>query len=143
MSRFVKLNQQFQPLPADAQNHPFVLDTLQNLIFTVNHVADGEVDHAAAEKACAECDWGGVTDWRLPTVEELFLICDRSKHDPAIDTDFFPGTKSDWYWTGTPAAWNPASAAWVVSLGYGFAYYYGRANDAFVRAVRSGVPSGQ
>jgi hypothetical protein len=143
MSRFVKLGPDFLPLTADATGHPFVLDTQQNLIFTVEHLSTKRVDHETAEKLAADCALGGATDWRLPTVEELFLVCDRSKHDPAIDTDAFPGTKSDWYWTGTRAAWSPASAAWFVLLGNGYADNSHRHNDAFVRAVRSGVPSGQ
>jgi hypothetical protein len=143
MSRFVKLGPDFLPLPADATGHPFVLDTQQNLIFTIDHLSPKRVDHETAEKLAADCDLGGVTDWRLPTVEELFLICDRTKLSPAIDTDAFPGTNSDWYWSSTRAAWDPASAAWIVSLANGGAGH-GRRNDtAFVRAVRSGVPSGQ
>jgi hypothetical protein len=143
MSRFVKLGPDFLPLPADATGHPFVLDTQQNLIFTVDHLSPKRVDHETAEQLAADCDRGGVTDWRLPTVEELFLICDRTKLSPAIDTDALPGTKSDWYWSSTRAAWDPASAAWLVSLSYGYALSYLRDSAAFVRAVRSGVPSGQ
>jgi hypothetical protein len=143
MSRFTKLGPDFTPLPADATGHPFVLDSQQNLIFTVEHLSTKRVDHETAEKLAADCALGGATDWRLPTVEELLLVCDRSKHDPAIDTDAFPGTKSDWYWTATRAAWDPASAAWVVLLYYGGANSGHRGYDAFVRAVRSGVPSGQ
>jgi hypothetical protein len=143
MSRFTKLGPDFMPLPADATGHPFVLDSQQNLIFTVEHLSTKRVDHETAEKLAADCALGGATDWRLPTVEELFLVCDRSKHDPAIDTDAFPGTKSDWYWTATRAAWDAASAAWFVDLSGGDAGNGRRGSGAFVRAVRSGVPSGQ
>lgn len=53
-------------------------------------------------------------NWRLPTVDELFALADRTKFAPAIDERFFPKCKSGWYWTGTPAADSPADYAWQV-----------------------------
>lgn len=59
---------------------------------------DGKcVTLAEAEAAVAALGEG----WRLPTVKELFALVDRGRHNPAIDTEKFPDTKSDWYWTGT------------------------------------------
>lgn len=98
------------------------------------------VTHADAEKACAECRVGDHTDWRLPTIEELFLLADRSKHNPAIDTEAFPDTKSDWYWSSTIHAAD-SDYAWIVSFRDGVASYdYRGDGDAFVRAVRSVAP---
>jgi hypothetical protein len=48
----------------------------------------------AGKTACAEFRLFGFTDWRMPTVEELLLLADRTRFDPAIDTDAFPDTKS-------------------------------------------------
>jgi hypothetical protein len=113
-----------------------VTDTLTGLIWTQATVAK-EVNHEAAEKAVAELGEG----WRLPTVEELFALADRTRQEPAIDTDAFPDTESDWYWTSTPTAWSSA-AVWVVGFDLGNSYGAHRDYDACVRAVRS-VPSGQ
>ena len=100
------------------------------------------VTHKKAEKVCAELDLAGHTDWRLPTVEELFCLADRSRKTPAIDTDAFPDTKSDCYWTSTISAWSSAFA-WLVSFSYGDSSSSHRDDlSAFVRAVRS-VPASQ
>ncbi|MFZ5698766.1 MAG: DUF1566 domain-containing protein [Pseudomonadota bacterium] len=101
-------------------------------------LCDGErVDFDAAEKAIAALGEG----WRLPTRMELESILDLTRHDPAIDTKRFPDTKSTYYWTSTPCAWN-ASAVWVVDFGLGYASVNHRYNAACVRAVRV-APAGQ
>ncbi len=96
----------------------------------------GKSNWEKSDKACRELRLAGHKDWRLPTVEELFALADRSRHSPAINTDAFPDTKSNWYWSGTPTAWDP-SCAWVVDFGGGRADDGHRSDVAFVRAVRS------
>jgi hypothetical protein len=119
-----------------------VTDTRTGLMWSKATLCDDEIDHAKAGDICAALALAGHTDWRLPTVEELFLLADRSKVSPAIDTDAFPDTKSDWYWSSTVHA-SDSSYAWIVHFDDGLAYHCHRGNDyAFVRAVRS-VPAGQ
>ncbi len=101
-------------------------------------ICDGKcVDYAAAEKAAAALGEG----WRLPTRWELESILDLTRHDTAVDTTRFPDTKSAYYWTSTPCAWN-TSDVWVVGFGNGYVYGYHRSGGACVRAVRSS-PAGQ
>ena len=50
---------------------------------------------------CKGLSLGGHSDWRLPTVKELQSIVDYAKHNPAIDTMFFPDTKASVYWSST------------------------------------------
>ncbi|MEN3158255.1 DUF1566 domain-containing protein [Alkalimonas sp. NCh-2] len=107
-----------------------VTDTKNGLIWSKTLAED--VDLSDAEKAVAELGDG----WRLPTIDELQLIVDRSTHSPAANEEIFPDTKSDWYWSSTPCAWNTA-ARWVVDfydghVGDGLRGYY-----ACVRAVRA------
>lgn len=95
---------------------------------------DGEaVPLEEAEKAAAKLGDG----WRLPTRRELESLIDLTRHDPAIDTDRFPDTRSNWYWTSTPCAWNEA-ACWVVYFSLGLVNYNHRDDSACVRAVRAG-----
>jgi len=75
--------------------------------------------------------------WRLPTRFELESLLDLSRHNPAIDTEKFPDTKSTWYWTSSECSWND-SAVWVVGFGSGFVYSFRRSGSACVRAVRAG-----
>ena len=94
---------------------------------------DGKrVSPAAAEAAVAALG----PEWRLPTVQELFSIVDHNRHNPAIDTDKFPDTKSCAYWTSTPVSWDSA-ARWVVLFGYGHVSGYGDYDSACVRACRA------
>jgi hypothetical protein len=75
--------------------------------------------------------------WRLPTRLELESLVDLSRHNPAIDTEKFPDTKSAWYWTSSPCAWNDA-AVWVVNFYAGNVSGNHRGYLACVRAVRAG-----
>ncbi len=91
------------------------------------------VTYEDAEKAVQELGNG----WRLPTRNELESLVDTSRHDPAIDVERFPDTKSTWYWTSTPCAWND-TAVWVVYFDSGHVYNDHRGYSGCVRAVRAG-----
>ena len=83
-------------------------------------------------------NFGGFSDWRLPTIKELTSIVDRDRYNPSINTAFSPNTVSFYYWSSTTRADSP-SLAWVVYFYYGYvdaghkSYY-----DFYVRAVRGG-----
>ena len=82
------------------------------------------------------CGWS----WRLPTVEEAFMIPDRSRY-PAIDSAWFPDfdrKRYEWIWTSTPDADAPAGFAWYVYLGSGDSDRSLQGYRGHVRAVRAG-----
>jgi hypothetical protein len=122
MSRFTK-----------SEGGKTVTDSVTGLVWSQNTVAS-DVTFEDAVKAVEALGEG----WRLPTVDELQTIVDRTKYSPAIDTEDFPDTESDWYWTSTPCAWRPESARWVVGFDGGFVYGNGVDYGACVRAVRGG-----
>ena len=135
--RFTKIGPDGQHLPADAKAWEAVLDPRTGLMWPEKSTK--VKNYAAALKVPAKLKVAGFTDWRMPTVEELFLLADRTRMSPAIDTEFFPDTKNDWYWTSTLHATAPAECAWVVHFYYGgLASYNDRDYDGFVRAVRGG-----
>ena len=78
----------------------------------------------------------GFKDWRLPTVEEICGMVDRTKRDPCYDTNTFKGKFDDWYWSGESCAWNKG-AAWCVSSSYGDVGSSGKDDRNYVRPVRS------
>jgi hypothetical protein len=77
--------------------------------------------------------------WRLPTVEEAFLLCDRSRtKEPLLDPAYFPDCDGEWIWTSTEDPTPPSGFAWGVYLGSGNSYRYHQDGHYRVRAVRAG-----
>lgn len=136
MSRFIKIGSGGEHLAADASEWVAVLDTKQGLMFTV--AESKEMEQPEAVEYVQTLKVGIFSDWRLPSVEELFLLADRTRTEPAIDTDYFPACKSDWYWTGTLWARSPGGFAWYVGFYRGGAYWGGRGYSGVVRACRPG-----
>ena len=87
-------------------------------------------------------NFGGFSDWRMPTVKELSTLINLGAENnaPAVDPDFFPDTISDNYWSATTVTYD-SSAAWYVCFSdrcvddnmYKDGWYP-------VRAVRGGQP---
>ncbi|MBT7141137.1 MAG: DUF1566 domain-containing protein, partial [Gammaproteobacteria bacterium] len=65
----------------------------------------------------------GASDWRMPTREELRSIVAYDRTIPAIDTDYFPNTVANWFWSASPNA-GISDSAWIVN------FYYGNVNSA-------------
>ncbi len=89
---------------------------------------------------CENMNLAGYPDWRLPNREELRSVVDYSKYDPAIDTDFFPGTESSGYWSSTTCV-SKTPRAWLIDFSDG--KDDGSSGDKsggfHVRAVRGGI----
>lgn len=81
--------------------------------------------------------WCGAKDWRLPTLDELRGIVDYSRSSPAIDTHYFPDTRSSWFWSASPHA-HDSGYALIVVFDYGLGGGYGKKGNARVRLVRGG-----
>jgi hypothetical protein len=92
--------------------------------------SQNEMKHKEAEQFCKLA--GG----RLPTVQELHAIVDYEKYNPAIDKDFFPETKSSWYWTATKLA-GSSGRAWCVAFYSGGVYDDYTDSSIYVRPVRA------
>ena len=100
--------------------------------------------------ALNSANFGGYSDWRLPTVKELSTLVNHniSAPGPTIDTNYFPNTVSDGYWSSTTYA-SCIGNAWRVRFDNGHVYYYdyndllynNKQLDGYVRAVRSGKSS--
>ncbi|NWH05509.1 DUF1566 domain-containing protein [Desulfobacter latus] len=92
---------------------------------------------------CENLSLAGYDDWRLPNIRELETLVDDSRYDPAIDTDYFTGCHSSYYWSGSSYA-RYSSDAWGVSFNDGYVYYGHKADSYYVRCVRCGrsAPSG-
>jgi hypothetical protein len=91
-------------------------------------------------KALNDANYGGYSDWRLPTIKELAYIVDYSIPDPGstINTTYFPNTALSSYWSSTTYAYD-TYRAWGVHFGYGGDDGYGGKYGSYcVRAVHGG-----
>ncbi len=86
---------------------------------------------------CENLTLAGYKDWRLPNIKEITSILDLTRSKPAVDTEYFPYTRSDYYWSST----SFADCAWYASFEGG---YSGtdknsvKSNKYYVRCVRGG-----
>jgi len=94
---------------------------------------EGYVDAVNAAGLC------GYHDWRLPTVLELQGLVDYSipYPGPTIDTNFFPDTQQNVYWSSSAEA-GSSYDAWSVSFNGGYTYWYVMSSYSQLRLVRSG-----
>lgn len=79
----------------------------------------------------------GFNDWRVPGRPELETLVHFGRTRPAIDTNFFPHTKNEFYWSRTATA-GFKEMAWGISFQFGYAAPLQRNNSRPVRLVRDG-----
>jgi len=151
MSKFVKIDLSGTHLAVDTQEWAIVFDESTGLYWPKDDSGDrlDDVGEAKYIKNLNATSFGGFSDWRMPTRPELLTIVDLDKYSPAANTDFFPGTKSDWYRTCSECAWSKdkngrASIFWLVHFHHGYVLNLHRSGNAFARAVRGGgAPASQ
>jgi hypothetical protein len=86
---------------------------------------------------CNNLTYASYIDWRLPTPKELLTIV-----NPAIDTSYFPGTPSNYFWSSSTLV-GITSGAWIVYFNNGHVISYDKTNYCFVRCVRgAALPTG-
>jgi hypothetical protein len=93
-----------------------VTDNVTGLIWE-SPSPNGSFSLAAAVGHCTGLNLGGFTDWRLPSVIELFSLVDFSVTNPTINTTHFPGTTPGTYWSSTPSPL--AGNQWIVTFSVG------------------------
>ena len=93
-------------------------------------------DWVTALQTCESLDYGGRTDWRLPSVLELRSIVDLTRVTPAVDPAVFPGIISgQWqdFLTSTTHV-NGPNGVWVTWFWHG--RVVSRQKEEATRSVR-------
>ena len=100
-------------LTVSGTEEKIVKDSVNNLIWTQSFG-----NYSTWEKALAYCsklEYAGLSDWRLPNINELKTLINYSKSIPASD---FAGIESSNFWSSTSNS-NYALQAWTADMGYG------------------------
>jgi len=86
--------------------------------------------HLSGKKYC------GLSHWRVPTREELRGLVDYgiAPPGPAINSQYFPNTIPQFYWSVSPDAGN-SDSAWGIGFTFGYDYSYFKADVGHVRLV--------
>lgn len=141
MYTLTKIGADGAALPVDAEGHQVVRldrDLLVRPLYVTAMRSPKEMNWKDAKKWAESLTING-WQWRLPTVEEAFMLPDRSRaEEPALDPKFFPDCDGEWIWTATDDAQPPAGYAWLVYLVNGLSFRLRRVHRLFVRAVRAG-----
>lgn len=110
-----------------------VLDTQTNLVW--RSPTEG-LTHAEALEYAERISRETGQVWRVPTVEELASLVDRSRRDPS---SAFPDMPSAVFWSSSPYVGH-SNYAWDVDFDYGYVNVSNRDDYSAVRLVRDAIP---
>jgi len=90
-------------------------------------------------KALNNAKFGGLTNWRMPTVNELVYLINYGiiYPGPAIDTRYFPNIQQSYYWSSTPDA-SVSSDTWEISFSFGWNISLSKSDSSYAMAVSGG-----
>ena len=144
---YTKLDAQGNDLPDSADEWIMVRDNVTELVWEVKtddesiHDRDNMYTWHNTENfinALNSENFGGYSDWRMPTVKELSSIVNSGVYKPTINTAYFPDTMSSGYWSSTTHV-GYTDVALLVGFDYGGVSSYDKSYSYYVRAVRGGL----
>lgn len=113
-----------------------VTDNLTGLMWTKNATMATK-SWEEAKSYCENLSHASHNDWRMPNLNELLSLIDRSKSDPALSEGHPFSDVQGIYWSST-AYLNDTSSAWDVNFGSGNIHYGGKPAVFAVWPVQSG-----
>jgi len=112
-----------------------VLDSNSKLVWQDN--IDNVKLHLSFEKAkkyCAKLSLADFNDWRLPDIDELGTIVDKTNHYNI--KPIFKFTKRAGYWSRNGLLRSFDFYGYYMNFKSGTIYYYNRLNSEYIRCVR-------
>jgi Protein of unknown function (DUF1566) len=91
-----------------------VLDRETGLVWEQSPSTTGDIWYGQSVH-CINLNTGGRTGWRLPTIQELLSLVDRSQSNPSLPSGHPFTVQSSAYWSATTYASNTA-VAWFVNV---------------------------
>jgi len=131
-------------LPAYQDNGNGTVSDLNTRLMWIKKTADVNSDGTiytqdkltwwAAINYCANLNFAGHGDWRLPSIFEVQSIVDYGRYRPAINPVFI--SEQNYYWSATTDA-HSVGYAWDVGFPNGDGGRYAKTKTGYVRCVRS------
>lgn len=122
-------------------NRDVIIDLSTSLIWQdSNDTSSVKRSFEDAVSYCENLDFADYSDWRLPNFNELYLLADRTKANPAISQEFeYVGAINlqDFYWSSTTSA-QSSTTAWALYFHYGSGVQKEKSELGYVRCVRGG-----
>lgn len=112
-----------------------VIDNKSNLMWQDNaDVKSIKKNWESSAEYCQNLSLAQQQDWRLPTKDELLLIVDHKRSNPAIYTEF-KNVASDYYWSSSSNI-NYSDFAWNVTFYFGIENNNYKDKNYYIRCVR-------
>jgi hypothetical protein len=133
--RCVSGNSHYEDIQFERDNSKeIVKDLTHNLMWVDGSETVGK-SWSEAISYCKNLNYGGYSDWRLPTIEELYSITDQRKSSNPFANSEFRNIKSYAYWSSTEDN-KYTSYSWSLHFGNGYGYYNVQSSSYYVRCLR-------
>lgn len=146
-SRYTKLDAQGAEVASEASEWAITLDTSTGLYWEVKsrgediHSSAGTYSYGTAKTefiaTLNAARFGGFSDWRLPTSDELAKLKSSQENSPYINQEAFPNTAPADY-----IAWELCGSGEISPKKVSFGEEKTKKNNRYVRAVRGTSPDG-
>ncbi|MCK4782294.1 MAG: DUF1566 domain-containing protein, partial [Desulfobacteraceae bacterium] len=99
--------------------------------------SDTSMNWQDANAYCSNLQAGGMSDWFLPTVEELRTLVAFDKAGPAADTSLFEiAPDTAYYWTATELSGDTETQAWQIAFLSGYTEPLNKTDSRYYGWVR-------
>ena len=147
---YIKLDSDGNDLENSADDWAVVRDNVTGLIWEIktddesvhdkDHIYTWQDADSVFINELNTQQFGGCSDWRIPTIKELSYLVNNDTYIPSINSDYFTITNTGsmmYYWSSTTDG-NYTDAAWCVDFRLGYIWNNNKSDSYYVRAVCGG-----